>query len=418
MTSHLCRPSSPDQATPFSAFAACAPGLEPLLCLEVRRLGLSAARAVPGGVTFRADMTGVQRANLWLHTAERVLLRLSQFRADSFPLLERHARRVDWARHIAPASRLALSVTCHKSRLYHSTAVAERVFSAIERAVPRVQPIRLEDADADTDEAAPGATATHRVFVRLDSDQCTLSLDTSGQRLHRRGYRRAIGQAPLRETLAAAIVLSGGLQPFIPHLAPRDATATAHAWLLDPMCGSGTIPIEAARLLCHIAPGLDRAFAFERFPSHDATLWNALRAEAQAAIRPPPDDFSLEGRDIDADAIRAALLNAQSARLPEGLVTWRQAPIEELDQRPFPGLVISNPPYGHRLGEAAHLRRFFRDMGRLMRTRLTRSHLALLLPDSGFETALGLALTPRLRMSNGGIRVRLMCGEISKGSAP
>ncbi len=411
MKSPPSRPSAPDKATTFPAFAACAPGLEPLLCLEIRRLGLIAARAVPGGVTFRADMKGIQRANLWLHTAERVRLCLSHFRADSFPLLERHARRVDWARHLAPASRLALSVTCHKSRLYHSSAVAERVFSAIERAVPRVQLIRLSDADDDEDALA--ATATHRVFVRLDSDQCTLSLDTSGSRLHRRGYRRAIGEAPLRETLAAAVVLSGGLQPLVPHLIPRDAPTTPRpAWLLDPMCGSGTLPIEAARLLCHIAPGLDRAFAFERFPDHDDTTWRELRDEALSAIRPPPPGFTIEGRDIDADAIRAAQLNAQSARLPQGLISWRVCPLDKLDRHSTPGLVIANPPYGHRLGQAAELRRFFRDAGRLFRDRLSGSHLALLLPDSGFESALSLDLHPRLRTSNGGISVRLMCGEI------
>ncbi len=412
MTSHFPFRQVTSEKAIFPAFAASAPGLEQLLCLELRRLGMSAARAVPGGVAFRASMEEVWRANLWLHTAQRVLLRLAQFRADSFSLLERHARRIEWARWIAAGSRVALSVTCHRSRLYHSAAVAERVADAIARAVPGVQQIGLEAAEA---EGAP--PSIHRVFARLDRDQCAISLDTSGERLHRRGYRRAVVHAPLRETLAAAIALTGGLQARVPHLATRapQMRADVHAWLLDPMCGSGTILIEAARLLCHVAPGLDRAFAFQRFPDHAGARWEAMRAEVRAAARPPPEDFALEGRDIDAEAIRAARLNAESAGIPPGLIAWRQAPLDALDAAARPGLVISNPPYGHRLGAAGDLRRFYRDAGHILRARRPGSRLALLLPDQGFESDLGLALEPRLQTSNGGIAVRLCCGDIPRG---
>lgn len=402
--------SRPGQAE-WLAFAAAAPGLEPLLCFELRRLGMGGVRALEGGVAFRASWKEVQLANLWLHTAQRVLLRLAHFRADSFSMLERQARQVDWARWLRAGARLALSVTCHKSRLYHSTAVAERVVGAIARVTPGVQWVELEEAEAEAGDASP---CVQRIFARLDRDQCTLSLDTSGERLHRRGYRRAIGQAPLRETLAAAVVLSGGLQARVPSLAVRRARApdAGHRWLLDPMCGSGTILIEAARLLCHVAPGLGRSFAFERFPAHAPAQWRAMLDEARSRQIAPPDDFELEGRDIDGAAIRAAEINAANAGIPPDLITWRQAPLAALDAAASPGLIISNPPYGHRLGEVGALRDFYRDAGRAFCQRRAGSHLALLMPERGFEAALGLPLEPRLWTRNGNLAVRLYCGEI------
>lgn len=404
--------STPDQAG-WLAFAATAPGLEPLLCFELRRLGLSGVRTLEGGVAFRASMEEVQQANLWLHTAARVLLRLAHFRADSFSMLERQARQIAWPRWIRAGTRIALSVTCHKSRLYHSTAVAERVAAAIQRVIPGVDWIGLEEAEGEGESTPP---PVQRLFVRLDRDQCALSLDTSGERLHRRGYRRAIGQAPLRETLAAAIALTGGLQARVPRLAARRTSSAPGPgeWLLDPMCGSGTILIEAARLLCHVAPGLSRAFAFQNFPEHDPDRWRARLEEARSCQVAPPPDLALEGRDIDADAIRAAKINAANAGIPANLITWRQAPLDALDVATSPGLIISNPPYGHRLGEAGALRDFYRDAGRLLRERRAGSRLALLMPACGFDAALGLPLESRLKTRNGGLAVRLYCGEIPR----
>ena len=433
------QPPAPRRATAatadFAAFAATAPGLEQLAAFELRRLGLTAARAEPGGASFRATPEGVQRANLWLRTAERVLLRISHFRADSFALLEQKARQVDWARWLRPGARVALSVTCHKSRLYHSAAVAERVAGAIDGQVAGIEWLRLgelapdhdPDLDGDGDGGGEGgvqgvraggaAAMAQRVFVRLDHDACALSLDSSGERLHRRGYRRAIGEAPLRETLAAAVALSGGLQPRVPGLGRKgdDAAAAGH-WLLDPMCGAGTIPIEALRLLCNVAPGRERAFAFQSWPSHEAARWQELRARARAAELAPPGDFRIEGRDIDGRAIAAARLNAAQAGIPEGLIEWRVAELEALPRAATAGLVISNPPYGRRLGEARALRAFYRRVGAILRERRPGSRLSLLLPEAGgFDALHGLPLEARFTSKNGGIPVALFTGELSGG---
>ncbi|MDR0965544.1 MAG: hypothetical protein LBM75_03400 [Myxococcales bacterium] len=390
------------------AFASAAPGLEQLLAFELRRLGLRGVRAEPGGVAFRASaMDDVRRANLWLRTAHRILMRVAEFRADSFSLLEQKARSVEWPRWLAPGARVALSVTCHKSRLYHSTAVAERVASAIGRRVPGLALVALNDAE----EASEAEAFVQRVFVRLDHDHCTLSLDTSGEHLHRRGYRRAIGEAPLRETLAAAMILSGGLQARVPGLAIDHATPVPQ-WLVDPMCGSGTLPIEAARLLCNVAPGRDRAFAFQRWPDDDPTRWRALLDDARSREIALPEGFVIEASDIDAEALRAARLNAAAAGLAPALIDWHVRPLDALPSAKAPGVLLSNPPYGHRLGDARDLRNFYRTAGRIFRERRSGSKLGLLLPDRGFEALLGIAVETKFQTRNGGIPVHLSVADL------
>lgn len=399
----------------FFAFASVAPGLEPLLAFELRRLGIRGVRSEPGGVSFRGGMDEVRRANLWLRTAQRVLLRVTRFRADGFSLLERGANAVEWPRWICPGTRVALSVTCHKSRLYHSTAVAERVIDAVARHVPALSVVALKDIEEGIDHIKPEESAfVQRIFVRLDHDQCTLSLDTSGEHLHRRGYRRAIGEAPLRETLAAAMVLSSELQVLVPGLgAPQNNRSTPHGtWLLDPMCGSGTIPIEAARLLCNIAPGRDRSFAFQHWPEDESGRWRALLDEARSLEITPPKGFIIVGSDVDSEAIRASRLNMAKAGLAPDLIEWHVRSLDALEPAKQPGLILSNPPYGHRLGNTHGLQNFYRETGRIFRTRQTGSSLGLLLPEHGFEQHLGIALESKFRTRNGGIPVRFHSGDI------
>ncbi len=191
----------------LEGFAACLPGVEPFLRQEMIELGLvkpddgSANAAGEGGISFLSPLTGFYRANLWLRTANRVLLRLGRFRAIQFAELRRKAASLPWERYLSPGQPVAIRTTCHHSKLYHSGAVSERVLGAIGdhlKQVPEVQPF---------DEEAPKAQL---VLVRLDDDICTISLDTSGEPLHRRGYRLALAKAPLRETLAAAMLFASG----------------------------------------------------------------------------------------------------------------------------------------------------------------------------------------------------------------
>jgi putative N6-adenine-specific DNA methylase len=210
----------------YDAFAIAAPGLAPLVGAELGELGIVPTDVDAAGVAFRADASALYRANLHLRIATRVIVRAAAFRAAHFSDLEKQARQIPWERWLWPGAALAIRVTSRKSRLFHTDAIASRL---LEAATARVPGIRGATVKGD-DEAAGDLL----LVVRIDRDLCTISVDSSGGLLHRRGYRVEVGKAPLRETLAAAIL--------------RGATWTGQAPLLDPFCGSGTIPIEAALL--------------------------------------------------------------------------------------------------------------------------------------------------------------------------
>lgn len=377
----------------MDAFAIAALGLEPLLAAELTALGITGT-TVPGGVEFRADERTIARVNLHTRIASRVLVRLARFRATAFHELERAARQVEWARVLSPGAAVAVRVTCRKSRLYHSDAVAQRVLEAMQRAVPnlRIAAAAADDAADDTD--GPTDTSAPQLFVvRFDRDVCTISADTSGELLHRRGYRLAVGRAPLRETLAAALLHGAAWDPTTP--------------LLDPMCGSGTIAIEAAMVARRIAPGLQRRFAAEQWPTSDAAVWAAAREAARAEILPQAP-APIVASDRDEGAIANARANAERAGVA-GDITFRCAPISALT---WPdgtgGLLISNPPYGVRVGETQGLRDLFARLGQLVRAHDAGWRVALLSADRGLERETRLTFTEVFATRNGGIPVRLV----------
>ncbi|MFL5310108.1 MAG: class I SAM-dependent RNA methyltransferase, partial [Myxococcales bacterium] len=322
-------------------FAVCAPGLEPVLQSELRGLGMP-ARSVPGGAELKGEMRDVERLNLWLRTASRVLVRLGEVKATSFTELVRKASALPFETVARPGEPVALRVTCRKSRLYHSGAVAQRLHEALQGRLGGEVPL----ADHDEESAHPAQL----LLARFDHDVCTVSGDSSGALLHRRGYRLAQSQAPLRETLAAAVLLAAGYTGAEP--------------LLDPLCGSGTIPIEAALIARRRAPGLVREFAFQRWPGHDARGFESLRAEAREhqLERSPA---AIASSDADAAAIAAAQGNAQRAGVAADL-RFDLAPLREA--RPpagAPGLIATNPPYGVRLrGDLPRLYAELRDLAR------------------------------------------------------
>ena len=303
----------------FPCFAVAAPGLEPLVQAELEglagpfRIAVEAPEA--GGVSFRADLAGLYAANLHLRIASRVLVRVGAFHASAFHELERRGRRLPWAGFLPPGTPARFRVTSRKSKLYHQDAVAQRLLT-VSGAVPA--------ADREAQE----------FVVRLFRDECTVSADASGELLHRRGYRLATAKAPLRETLAAAMLAGAGWNGAVP--------------LLDPMCGSGTIPIEAALLARRIPPGLGRGFAFERWPGFDATVWERVRAAARERIASHAA-VPLLGSDRDAGAVAAAAANAERAGVGHDVV-WRRTAISGIEPPAAPGLVLSNPPYGARVG--------------------------------------------------------------------
>ena len=384
----------------LSVFAVTAPGLEAICARELAELGIRGrVSEAGGGVAWSGSMESVARANLWLRTANRVIIRVAEFRAKAFHELELSAKRIEWDRWVAPKSAVEFRVTCRKSKLYHSGAVAQRFTESVER---RVAGVRAA-VGQESDEEAEGAAEHPQLFiVRFVHDVCTLSVDTSGSLLHRRGYRQAVAKAPLRETLAAAILFG--------------AEWTGETPLVDPMCGSGTIPIEAARIARRIAPGRDRSFAFQRWPNASEQMWKTLVAEARDGER-AASPVAIEGSDRDEGAIAAAKSNAERAGVADD-IRFDVRPISALSAAEAPGLVASNPPYGVRVGESDRLRNLYAQLGNVAHEKRPGWTLALLSADRNLERQLRLDLDERFRTRNGGIPVRLVTATIEPAVIP
>jgi putative N6-adenine-specific DNA methylase len=376
--------------TQLSCFAITAPGLEPVAGRELSALGI---RNSPeeGGVAWTGELSSVAIANLWSRTASRVIVRVAEFHARTFFELERHAKRIPWDRFLAPGAPVSLRVTCRKSRLFHSDAVAQRLQESIERRLGTKSTQPSEPLDGDD-----GEGSGQLFIVRLLRDRCVVSVDTSGSLLHLRGYRQALAKAPLRETLAAATLLGSGWSGETP--------------LTDPMCGSGTIPIEGAMIARRIAPGLRRTFKFLDWPESSEVRWDQIVADAEAMqlARTP---VRIEGSDRDEGAIVAARANAERAGVCDD-VDFSVRPISALDPASGRGLIATNPPYGVRVGESERLRNLYAQLGNVARSARPGWTLAMLSADPALERQLGVTLEERLRTVNGGIPVHLVVGRI------
>jgi putative N6-adenine-specific DNA methylase len=330
------------------------------------------------------------RVNLHARTASRIIARVAEFGARGFPELVKHTRRQPWERYLDPAHPVRLRVTCRKSRLYHSGAVAERVAEGIEK---RLGTSRVDAIKGDSDE--DGAEG-QLVIVRLAHDRCLLSVDTSGELLHRRGYREATAKAPIRETLAAALLLAAEWFGDVP--------------LLDPFCGSGTIAIEAAMLARRIAPGLHRRFAFMEWPDFNEVLWRRVLDEAARAVLPRAP-APIHGSDRDAGAVASARANADRAGVADD-ITFEQRALSAVQPPSKSGWVCTNPPYGIRVSERAELRNLYAQFGKVLRAQFRGWNVAMFSADARLERATGLALRPLLRTVNGGIPVRIVRGTV------
>jgi len=384
-----------------ACFAVCTPGLETLLAGELRGLGIRPGRSDRGGVAFEASTRQLYAANLFLRTATRVLLRIASFDAPSFAVLEREAREVPWGRWIAPDTRVVFRVAATRSRLYHTGAIAER----LARVVPGV----VEPPEGGEEEERNDGLPSDRqpILVRVDRDRTTISVDASGEPLYRRGWRQATAKAPLRETLAAAMVLATGWDGSTP--------------LVDPLCGSGTVAIEAALLARGIAPGRGRPFALQRWPSFEPGTWASVQGQAAAEAR-PDRPLAILATDRDPGAVRAALGNAERAGVSDALEV-RRRPLSELapagpavrrpvagGSPPAAGWLVANPPYGVRVQGGGDLRELYATLGRVVRERLRGWSVGLLVADAGLAGHAGLRLAMRFRTSNGGIPVRFLVG--------
>lgn len=384
----------------FELFAATAPGLESIAAGELKTLGIK-GRQGPGGVAFDGDLDRVYLANLWLRTASRIILRLGRFHASTFYELERRARKLPWLDFLSQNGRVEVRVTCRKSRLYHSDAVGERVVDAIREVSPTVDSSIGNDEGSDDIAVDRTKGAAQLFVVRIVDDQCEISADTSGELLHRRGYRQEVAKAPLRETVAAAMLLASGWQKSDP--------------LLDPMCGSGTIPIEAALLARRIAPGIGRSFQFMNWKSFDGALWGETLANAKEAVLDYP--LRIRGADRDAGAIGAATRNAERAgvgsdiQLAERPVSASLAALDEVERGD--GWVLTNPPYGVRLEENSDLRNLYGAVGSAL-SRKPGWRIGVLTPDAALARQMRIPLRSRFATQNGGIPVNFLVSEAKR----
>ena len=373
-------------STIWSAFAITAPGIAPVTAAELTALGIPHDAPTADGVAFQADYHTIALANLWLRTASRVIVRLGEFKAQGFAELEKGAAKLPWYQVLLPGQAVAMRVTCRKSRLYHSDAVAERVVRQIAKHfgvdVPVVRLTDSDDDDAPTDEA-------QRILVRIVHDIVTVSADTSGELLHRRGYRQALAKAPLRETVAAACLLAtdyDGSQPFI-----------------DPMCGSGTFPIEAAMIARKQAPGRARPFAFEHWPGADRDILPVLRRSTNASGSDLPA-LTIVGSDRDPGAIRMSGENAARAGVAN-MIHFEQKSLDALEPPAEAGTWCSNAPYGRRVGNSDALTGLFVQIGKLARGAFAEWRVALLLAEQSHVKALQSPVTEILHTRVGGIQV-------------
>jgi putative N6-adenine-specific DNA methylase len=362
-----------EPAETFEIFLASAPGLEPVLADEARAAGFADPTPVPGGVATRGGWPEVWRANLELRGATRVLARVGSFRAMHLAQLDKRARKFPWADVLSTDVPVKVEATCRASRIYHAGAAAERIGRAIAEEL-----------------GAPVGEGGIRVMARIEDDLCTISLDTSGELLHIRGHKQSVGKAPLRETLAALFLRAAGFDGQEP--------------VVDPMCGSGTFPIEAAEIAARLKPGRSRSFAFETLPSFDPSAWAAMR-EA-----PPPATPRLMafGSDRDAGAVAGASANAERAGVA-GWCDFRQQAVSDLTPPEGPpGLVMVNPPYGARIGNRQLLFGLYGALGKTLMARFHGWRVGLVTSDDGLARATGLPfLPPGPLVDHGGLKIRL-----------
>lgn len=351
-------------------------GLEALVARELKELGYSDTRTEDGRVRFRGEASAVCRANLRLRTASRVLVSVGEFEARDFGALFELTKALPWEEWIPIDGAFPVRGRSVRSQL-HSVPDCQ---SIVKKGV--VERLKGRYGRDWFDETGP----VYGIEVSLLRDRATLTLDTSGEALHRRGYRTLVGAAPLRETLASALVQLSYWNRERP--------------LIDPCCGSGTIAIEAALIGRGIAPGVARAFAAERWPQFPKAWWEEARREAHA-LQQPPLQTRIIGTDIDPRAIELARRHAAAAGIGED-VHFQQKPLSELRSARKYGCVITNPPYGERLGERRDVEQLYRELGRVFAPLDTWSFYVLT-SHPEFERLFGRPADRRRKLYNSNI---------------
>ena len=372
-------------------FATCPRGLEMVLVDELRQLGADKIHAVGGGVQFRGDLQVCYRVNLESRIASRVLWQVAKAGYRGEHDIYRIAYAVPWTDWFDAARTIRVDVSATKSPLASLNFVTLKIKDAVCDKIRQLSHRRPSVDTRDPDIPIQG---------HLTDREFTLYLDTSGEPLFKRGQRIATGEAPLRENLAAGILRMAGWAPGIP--------------LLDPMCGSGTILIEAAQVALDIMPGLGRHFAFEKLKNFDAQAWREL-IHRRTARRKARVALPIYGSDIDGAVLKAARANLAGAGL-EQVVQLKRANVLELTAPAKEGIIVSNPPYGVRLGEQQSLAEFYPKLGDVLKQQFTGWRAYFLSADMQLPKLIRLATSKRTPLFNGALDCRLFEYKIIAGS--
>ena len=354
-------------------------GLESVVVRELRRLGYDDMTVENGRITFTGDEKDIARCNIWLRTADRVLIRIADFEVRDFEELFRGTRDIRWDEMIPVDGKMHVIGRSVSSKL----SSVKDCQSIVKKAV--IEAMKERHAIDQFPETGP----LYRIEVSLLKDTATLTLDTTGQGLHKRGYREGAGEAPLRENLAAALVLLSRWSP--------------ERILADPFCGSGTIPIEAAMIGKNIAPGLKRSFASEQWPQIPRHVWDTTRKEADRQVNNLP--FRILASDNDAKVLKKARENAENAGVGE-CVVFQKLFFEEFRSRKKYGFIICNPPYGERMGDSEEIERIYKKMGETF-SRLDMWSFFILSAHPQFQTFFRKRAVKNRKLYNGGIKCYL-----------
>lgn len=368
-------------------FATTALGLEHILAEEIRALGIEVAQVGKAGVLFRGAIEDCMRANLHLRTANRIVLPLREFECQAPEELYAGVSEIDWRPYFPKEYTLAVSANVRDSSITHSLYAALTTKDAICDSLRETTGKR-----PNVDRYNPDV----QIVVRIFRDHAIVGVDTSGESLHQRGYRQSSLEAPLKETLAAGLVLASGWN--------------GHDGFSDPMCGSGTIVIEAALIARNIPPNLKRErFGFMRLPGFDRGAWEKVRGEARAGI--VPGDCVIEASDADTRAIEAARKNASDAGA-DSLIRFTLRDIKALPKADRRSTLVVNPPYGTRLGEVKELRSLYRTMGEVFKKRLRGSTACVFTGNAGLAKYIPLKPSQRMTLYNGAIRCKFLKYDI------
>lgn len=378
--------------TPIRYFATCARGLESVLADEVRALGGAEVTVGRGGVDFRGDRALLYSANLWLRTAVRVLQPILEADVTSADDLYQAVQTIDWTEYLTPEHTLAVDCNVRDSKITHSKYAALRTKDAIcDQFIARCG----RRPSVDVEQPLVGLN------LHIFRDHAVLSLDSSGDSLHKRGYRPILTKAPINEALAAGLILMTGWRGDTP--------------FVDPMCGSGTLPIEASWIALHRPPGLTRKrFGFMGWMDYDVGLWTQLRDEARRGVGkrlPAP----ILGSDVRGDAVSFSGTNARAAGVGHLLNFERRDVSDFRPPEGPPGVILCNPPYGERIGEEKELRGLYRTLGTVLRERCPGWTAFVFTGNAMLARQIGLELADQIHLFNGKIPCRLLRFDLGKG---